>query len=131
MVYHNPNGQDLMLNGILKPVRSSFSYIVDTGTIILNKKDKESKKELKDSIYELYKDETFVKDIIINGSTTIDGLSIGKYYLKEKKAPVGYELDNNKYNFEIKDNKPINITLEDNLIKANINIHKSYLYKNM
>lgn len=131
MVYHNPNGQDLMLNGILKPVKSSFSYIVDTGTIILNKQDKENKKELKDSIYELYKDETFVKDIIINGSTTIDGLSIGKYYLKEKKAPVGYELDNNKYNFEIKDNKPINITLEDNLIKANINIHKSYLYKNI
>ncbi|AIY84032.1 choice-of-anchor A domain protein [Clostridium baratii str. Sullivan] len=47
---------------------------------------------------ELVKVITSDKDGIIE----IKGLAAGKYYFKEMKAPEGYEIDENKYPFEIK-----------------------------
>ena len=40
----------------------------------------------------------------------------GKYYLKEIKAPEGYDLNEEKYEFELNDSNTLEITLEDNKI---------------
>lgn len=57
----------------------------------------------------------------------------GQYYIKEQKAPEGYEIDTRLYNFEVKadQHKPIQIQLENNnhfinrLSKASVQIIKT------
>ena len=44
----------------------------------------------------------------------------GKYYLLEKRAPDGYELDLEKHYFEITDNKTKEIVLYDSKIEVKI-----------
>ena len=60
-----------------------------------------------DTLIEIYKDD----DELIysgrtdkNGKIILPGLDIGKYYILEKDAPKYYRLNNEKMNFEVKDN---------------------------
>ena len=39
-----------------------------------------------------------------NGVYTLTGIQYGKYFIKETKAPNGYELDKKNYSFEISKN---------------------------
>ena len=62
-------------------------------------------------IYEDYTNES--------GEIILEGLPIGKYYLKESIAPNGYELSNEIIRFEIKDNDEIiNANMENIKIKV-------------
>ena len=51
-----------------------------------------------------------------NGSISIKNISFGKYYILEKKAPDGYELNNEKMYFEV--------TTSGKIIKCNMKDHK-------
>ncbi|MGL4382528.1 MAG: prealbumin-like fold domain-containing protein, partial [Bacilli bacterium] len=59
------------------------------------------------AVFELYlEDDTLLQDNIISTKgvgISIKGLKVGKYYLKEVKAPQGYLLNKEKISFEIKD----------------------------
>ncbi|WP_422388196.1 MSCRAMM family protein [Clostridium baratii] len=63
-------------------------------------------KALEGAEFGVYREESneLVKVIISDkdGIIEIKGLAAGKYYFKEMKAPEGYEIDENKYPFEIK-----------------------------
>ncbi|WP_194192373.1 SpaA isopeptide-forming pilin-related protein [Clostridium chrysemydis] len=84
----------------LKDVENS----IKTGSVTLTKEDSITKKPLKGASFKLYND----KDEVINTSETdengkinLDNLRPGKYYFKESTAPKGYNISNDKYNFEI------------------------------
>lgn len=51
-----------------------------------------------------------------NGSISIKNISFGKYYILEKEAPDGYELNNEKMYFEV--------TTSGKIIKCNMKDHK-------
>lgn len=68
---------------------------------------------LKDAIFEIYDEKKkLVQEIITNeyGEALSNNLLKGKYYIKEKKAPEHYILDDNIYEIEIKEHNEI-ITL--------------------
>lgn len=57
----------------------------------------------------------------------IENIPFGTYYLKELKAPTGYQLDTKVYTIYItKENPKIEITLENKIIKKKIIIYKTY-----
>ncbi|MEG0255122.1 MSCRAMM family protein, partial [Vagococcus sp.] len=80
---------------------------VKLGSVILKKVDsKESEVMLSGAEFSLYNAET--KKLVKEGLTTnadgqleVKDLPLGKYYFKETKAPVGYELSKKEYPFEI------------------------------
>ncbi len=81
------------------------------GNLKLKKYDSITKKctpqkdgSLSGAIYKLYKsDGTFIQDLEINSNceATANNLDIGKYYIKESKAGIRYELDLTQHDFEI------------------------------
>jgi uncharacterized surface anchored protein len=93
----------------------SLSNILKTGGVNILKTDDNTGIPLKGAIIELYT----VDDILINTSMSnddgvikIDKLPLGSYYIKEKKAPDNYNLDDSKYYFTIEDeNEVINLNI--------------------
>lgn len=84
------------------------------GTIIITKKDYDTKEQLFDALIEVYNENN---ELICSGYTDTNGQIIlekfnaGKYYIIEKEAPYGYILNKEKIYFElIEDNQ--NIELE-------------------
>ena len=104
------NIDDISFNVTFNPIKPNLE---------IEKKDSENKKELLDATYDIYKDDKIVDTITTNdkGYAKSKTLDLGKYYIKEKIAPIGYELDNTKYEFEIKDSKNKKLTLYDKKIK--------------
>ncbi|SHH90769.1 Cna protein B-type domain-containing protein [Clostridium collagenovorans DSM 3089] len=84
-------------DNIIKPI--------ETGGVILNKKDSQSKGVLSGAVFKL-QDSTGV-DIKtgittdINGQIRVDNLPLGSYKFIETQAPTGYKLDNTPINFTI------------------------------
>lgn len=111
IVYYSPYGQNMLVPGIAVPMEEKVSFAVVSGSLSLHKYDFDSKvcqaKEggsLEGSVYHLYKEDgTFVKELIIdkNCSASIMDLELGKYYVQEQKAGENYELDANKYSFDL------------------------------
>lgn len=86
-----------------------------TGTITLQKEDKENGKKLAGATFGIYQ----VSDNIKVGEMTtgLDGtaqstaLPFGDYYLVELRAPDGYILESEKHTVHIESSKPVEITL--------------------
>lgn len=88
------------------------------GKIKIIKKDAENKllSGAKFGIYD-EKDNLICIKTTDNGIILIEDLAFGKYYLKEIQAPIGYELNNEKYYFEINDeNKLLELEVKNDLI---------------
>lgn len=106
-----------------------------TGNILIFKIDSETNLPLKGAIVELYT----INDELIqtsmsneNGKIEINNLQLGSYYVKEKKAPNNYNLDNTKYYFNIEENNQtvtLNITnkkiKQSEIINTGITIPKT------
>lgn len=125
--------QDIVTRGEVDDVYSKFSIEVKMGEVILNKVDAETKENipqgealLNGAIYEIYdKDNNVVEQVIFDELTVFINLPFGTYYIKEKKAPVGYNLDEKTYEFELNsNNQKIHLMLEDYVIKAKYKIYK-------
>lgn len=134
LLFSGGSFQDVISRGEVDDVYSNFTIDVIKGQVTLSKIDAETKKSypqgdalLKGAIYQIYDENDNVVEKIVfdeNLTTTID-LPFGKYYIKEIKAPDGYNLNEKIYEFELNsDNKKIQILLEDYVIKANYRIHK-------
>ena len=93
---------------------------VPTGKLEFTKTDFSESQTLPNTTIEIYSED----DILIysgktdeNGKIVIDKLPLGKFYILEKEAPEGYELNEEKMWFEIKENgEVVKATMKDNQI---------------
>ena len=103
---------------------------VPTGKLEFTKTDFSESQTLPNTTIEIYSE----NDILIysgktdeNGKIIIDKLPIGKFYILEKEAPEGYELNEEKMWFEIKENgEVVKATMKDNQI---IDVPDTYMDK--
>lgn len=135
--YNSPNSQNLMETGDLNPLTVKVNVNIDETNIIIKKLDYDNKTtessgdaNLQGAIYEIFNaNKELVQEIKIDENSTaeISNLTYQKYYIKEKKAGTGYELDNNIYEFELsKENPSIELNLTNKVIKAKVIINKVY-----
>ena len=134
--YHSNDSQDIIMPGDYEEKLYINIDVVKTN-LTINKVDKETKDskgqgsaKIEGTIYKLYDDkEKEIMDITIDkeGKSIIEDIDFGNYYIKEYKPGDGYKLDDNKYNFTIdKENSKITLNLEDEIIKKEFTIHKTY-----
>ena len=82
-----------------------------TGTLEFTKLDFSNDNPLPNTLIEIYNAET--DELVFSGRTneegiiTIEKIKYGKYYILEKEAPEGYELNPDKMYFEIKEDGEI------------------------
>lgn len=75
--------------------------------LIFTKLDYSSNKPLKDAEIEIYNENNYLlkKSLTdVNGNITLEQLDIGKYYIKETKAPKYYRINEELLWFEVKEN---------------------------
>ena len=129
------NYQNVLTRGILPDLPNFGIKIEVTGGVLsLQKLDNETKQNkprgeatLKGAIYEVYDENNNKKDQITTDSKGKGEiiLDYGKYTLKEKKAPEGYNLNIEEYNFEItKENPNITLNVKDKVITGKILLTK-------
>ena len=97
-------------------VKSSMKDEIITGTLEFSKTDYSTDEPLPNTLIEIYKADTdelvFSGRTDENGKIVINKLEYGKYYILEKEAPEGYQLNNEKMYFEI--------TEQGKIVKANM-----------
>ena len=137
LIYKSTSSQDIISSGKMINVNSKINIESFTGSINVVKHDFDNKScqaqgeaSLRGSIYSVYdENKKLLKDIIIddNCNTSIDNLSAGTYFIKEKEAGNGYELDDKEYKVTLNTNTPNQtLTLYDKVIKTEISINKNY-----
>ena len=101
---------------------------LNTGKIIINKQDDETKQGIKDTVFEIYNSEnqsigTYTTDE--NGKIEIPNLYQGSYYAKETKSNENYILKKeNEYSINVEYNKTSTIDIENEHKKGNLEIIK-------
>ena len=103
---------------LIEPQVFVFENIEKTGSVILNKVDKENSTPLTGVEFELFTEasESLGKYTTgEDGKITVDGLKKGNYYFVETKALEGYVLNKEKIEFIIEFNQqsPLEITVEN------------------
>ncbi len=110
-----------------------FAYIVSTsGKLRLVKKSsKTTNKSLSGAIYNVYSDSA-LKNKIGSFTTDKDGntnaiiVNPGKYYVREEKAPAGFELDTTVYAVNVETGKEAVYSVKDNPIeKGKVKLKKT------
>ena len=134
--YKSSNSQDLIIGGDINTKSLSFKVNVIKTEIQLIKIDKDTQyieprgeASLDGAIYSLYNENNeFIKDLVIeHNQATINNIPLGKYYLKEKEAGTGYQLDTNTYEINLtKDNYKHQLMVENKVIEKTITIEKKY-----
>ena len=135
--YQSSNSQNLVETGDVDSKSYKLKVNVVKTSLKITKIDSDTKTtkasgdaKLEGAIYELYDSNMEkLKEITIDNNKIgyLENLSFGKYYLKEIKPGIGYTLNDEIHEINIsKDNKDIELTLENKVIKAKIVINKSY-----
>ncbi len=134
--YQSATSQNLVDTGDIPNVKFKINLHVDTTSVNIIKVDKDTKKlipsgdaSLDGAIYELY--DANMKKIatitIKDNRAYLKNLNYGTYYLKEIKAGQGYTVNNELIKFNISyDNKDVNLTVLNEVIKSKIKISKKY-----
>lgn len=137
LFYQSKTSQALMQTGDIKNKEEKFHLNVIKTKIEITKLDSDTNSKipsgdgvLAGAIYGLYdENDNEVATITIdeNNIGTIENIPFGKYYIKEIKAPTGYELDEKIYPVEINSTNYVHsLTLKDKIIKKEITIYKTY-----
>ena len=108
---------------------------VPTGKLEFTKTDFSESKTLPNTTIEIYTE----NDILIysgktdeNGKIVIDKLPIGKFYILEKEAPEGYQLNEEKMWFEVtEDGQVIKATMKDEQIVEVPDTEQNKSYKHL
>ena len=104
--FYSTQSQNVMERGNIEPVKVNIKINVETGKIIVNKIDSETKEKtpqgegsLDGSIFVLLNENKEVlKELEIKNNTLeFTDLPFGKYYVKEKEAGNGYYLNKEEY----------------------------------
>lgn len=141
LLYYATSSQDVMSVGNYDPIRIKLNFEINGGRIILNKFDADTEENiplgegsLEGAVYGLYNiNDRLVQRLTTdeNGSAESDILPLGKYKIKELKAPKGYMIDTISYSVELtNDNIIAEVEVYDEIINRNIQIHKYYANKN-
>ena len=137
-LYYAVDSQNAMRRGNIDPIRTRFNINVLGGKVTVHKTDEDTytnkpqgEATLEGAIYGVYKEDgTKVGTITTDaeGKVTSDYLpSLGKFYVLEEKASTGYQLDKNKYYFEItKDNLYPEIQVFEKVINRDYDFTKVY-----
>ena len=130
--------QSMIVAGKVPEVSADMIINVKGGTVSLEKLDSVTQgyepmgeSSLSGAVYGIYDaNDTLVSSLETNGEYPVKSSylpDLGTYYLKEEKSSYGYELDPNKYYFEVsKNNLNVTVTVFENAIKKNVNIYKMY-----
>lgn len=137
LFYQSQNSQALMQTGDLTNKIENLKVKVVHTSLEITKLDKDTNSTtpsgegtLEGAIYGLYNEEDIqIGTITIqeNGIGKIENIPFGKYYIKEIKAPTGYQLNPNRTDIEITEkNSKVQITVTNEIIKKEIEIYKTY-----
>ena len=103
--YFEITKDDVIDGEIIKKL--DFQNFLPKGKLIFTKTDVSTDEPLPNTLIEIYN----INDELVysgrtdeNGQIILDNLLVGKYYLLEKEAPEGYEINDAKMYFEIKAN---------------------------
>lgn len=131
-----PGSQDLLVAGSIPDISRTYSYEVIPGSISIDLFDSKTRSKentgltsFKGNVFELYKDDQFVKEVETDetGRIYIDDLDLGSYKLKHVIVSEGYIKNKEVYNFEIVNG---NINIKESIylepLKSNITINKTY-----
>lgn len=134
--FYSTQSQNVMERGNIEPVKVNIKINVETGKIIVNKIDSETKEKtpqgegsLDGSIFVLLNENKEVlKELEIKNNTLeFTDLPFGKYYVKEKEAGNGYYLNKEEYEVILdKDNIEPVINIGNKSIKSKVRIIKFY-----
>ena len=135
MFYYANTYQSLLTAGNIPQKTKTININIFGETLTTNLIDKDNNSclpsgqaTLTGAEYELYdKDNNLITTFTTNETckNTIPNLLYGTYYIKQTKASTGYKLNNQIITINLtKDNK--NTTLEEEVIKSNIEIYKLY-----
>lgn len=134
ILYSNNSSQNMFTPGKYDDVYTSFNVNFVSGSIEINKQDRETitsqgQAIFEGAIYGLYKDDNLIDKIQLdkNGYGKFDNLELGNYYIKEISPSIGYLLDDTKYNVDLNINS-INqsIVVYEDVIKNKYKIIKKY-----
>ena len=132
-VYIDNDGQDLLIPGLFPSIKVTINFPLYTGSIIINKKDYDTKKDeplgdarLIGSVFEvLDKDNNVIatKQVAFTNRLVIENIPYGDFKVREKKAGVGYNLNSKIINVNV-NNSSIEFDYYNKVIKNKIIIHK-------
>lgn len=136
LFYQSPNSQNLVKIGNLENEETNLEIQVINSNIQINKIDSENKNiypqgdsSLNNAIFGLYDENLNLLNeyTIINNKINIENINFGKYYLKEIKPGIGYNLNPKTYEINITENNyNHSLTIENQVIKKKIIIKKTY-----
>lgn len=115
-LYTNSISQNVINIGDYTPIIAKLNIVVTSGKIRINKLDFDTKSNeiienysLKDAEYEIRQDDNFIGTYKTNEFGIIEtaDLPLGKYQIKEITPSKGYQLDENIYDIELKENQEI------------------------
>lgn len=138
--FQSNTSQDLVETGNIDKKSIKINVEVISTSIKINKIDSKTKDFkptgegiLDGAIYELYTENNAkVTELEINNNQAeIKNLDFGTYYIKEKQAGIGYNIDNKTYKITIDKKSPKQeLTLENSIIEAKLIIKKQYNFNN-
>jgi len=127
LLYYSNQSQNIIVPGDSSIFNKEYTFNikVEEGTISIKKKD-EDNNYLEGAKYEVYKDNSVVTTMVTNSNGLAHfNLPYGKYKLKEVEAPIGYDLDDSEYEFEISSsNLNVEYELTDSKIYVDFSINK-------
>ncbi len=136
IVYIDSASQNLMSVGDIVSDRATLKVNIIEPKIIGHKRDRDNiyaqgEGTLEGAHYGIFDaDNKLVQELVtdINGDFTSDPLPVGIYYLRELSPSEGYLIDNNRYDFEIDENHPLQeFNLYEDVITVRLKINK-YLF---
>ena len=133
IVYIDSASQNLMSVGDIVSDRATLKVNIIEPKIIGHKRDRDNiyaqgEGTLEGAHYGIFDaDNILVQELVtdINGDFTSDSLPVGIYYLRELSPSEGYLIDNNRYDFEIDENHPLQeFNLYEDVITVRLEINK-------
>ncbi len=137
-LYYAVDSQNVVRRGNIDPIRNNFKIKVLGGTVTPNKYDDETltntpqgEGSLEGAVYGIYKEDGTKVGTVTTGAdgrATSDYLpSLGRFYLLEEKASTGYQLDKNKYFFDItRENLNPQVQVFEKVISLDFDFTKVY-----
>lgn len=138
LIYLKENYQSMITAGNVDPIYFKINVNVTGGKISINKVDSDNninkaqgEGTLENAVYGVYNlNNKLITKLVTNKKGYAESgnvLSSGTYYIKEIKASLGYQIDKNKYYFDINQNSvSVNLTLKEKVINRDLELVKYY-----
>lgn len=138
LIYYNSNSQKLAHTRFSEPMVANLKIKSVAGTVKINKLDKDTNKNkaqgegsLKGAVYDIFNEnDEYITSLTtdeLGKAISVNLPNLGRYYIKEKSASIGYLVDNTKYYFNMtKENLNQNINVYEKVISKSYDIRKVY-----